>query len=110
MAMWKAIYLIRGYDKVWTVLQRLRVLAKQQSTPLSDTNRDWSVRELIRVLDLPHIQGSLTHYMDYSLFDLVERLDRISKGTWGKPTDDVSIDDLGKRPISFRDRLAAAAL
>jgi len=110
MARWKALYIIRGYDRAWSVLQHLRVLTKQQGVHLPDGNRDWSARELVRELGLPTVQGDPAHYQDHSLSDLIERFDRVAKGTWGTPRDDVSPDQLTPRPVSFRERLAAAAV
>ena len=112
MARWKAIYLMRGYDKAWSALQNLRILAKQQSGLLNDSNKNWSARELFRVLSNPTSPENPGGWIGLwlSLSDLVNRLDRIAKGTWSVPSDDVSVDNLRKRPIGFRDRLAASAL
>lgn len=56
MARWKALYLLRGYDKVWSILQNLWVLAKQIRPPepvLPDgtvANGNWSVKEIYKTL------------------------------------------------------------
>ena len=33
MARWKVLYLINGYDSVWSILQHLRILTKQPPPP-----------------------------------------------------------------------------
>lgn len=114
----KAIYLLRGYDKAWSVLQNLRVITKQQDHKFNDTNKNWSARDLFSTLNLPAFPGK-----DYRLSHLVQRLDQISKGDWPTPPSPWSeylrvFTELGivydpdprDRPIGFRDRLAAAAV
>jgi hypothetical protein len=120
MARWKTIYRLQGYDKAWSVVQALRIITGAQSYKLNDANKNWSARELISALDLPTI-GTPQFSEDYSLSDLVERLDQIAKGTWDKtpdpwlvtrskrPEDGLTYDPSG-RPVGFRDRLAAAAV
>lgn len=124
LARWKALYILRGYDKAWSVLQKLRVLTSEQDRELNDANKNWSARELITILHLPtvHVPNVPQDYpQQYSLSDLIERLDQIAKGTWNKTPDPWSvvlekrpeyplIYDPSIRPVGFRDRLAAAAL
>jgi hypothetical protein len=120
MARWKAVYQLRGYDKVWSVLQKLRVLAKQQGSAANDANNNWSVRELIDVINtnapnnantdlrLTLHPGATVAHDYYSLADLVDYLDEIATSTWDRPLFGFSQNG-SNRPVSFRDRLAAAA-
>jgi hypothetical protein len=95
----KAIYLLRGYDKAWSVLQSLRVITQQQGAPKKDPYKDWSARELFQILNmLKDREGN------YRLNSLIRELDGIGRGNWGNPTGDV-----GRPPYGFRDRLATAA-
>jgi hypothetical protein len=118
----KAVYTLRGYDKAWSILQKLRVITGQQGAELEDKNKNWSARELISLLGLPtsasdQVPGGRTK--DNSLSDLVERLDQIARGTWDAAPDPWSVVlsrrkfgltyDPANRPIGFRDRLSAAA-
>jgi hypothetical protein len=119
MARWKAIFLFNGYDKVWSILQHLRVLSAQPllPTPKLDqdgtiANGDWSMRELISVMNfsadiargLPSTVVPEPRYLNF----LVLALDNIAKGSWaGYPTD---FDSQSMRPIGFRATLAAAAV
>src|SRR5260370_5949085 len=57
MARWKAIYLMNGYDKVWSVIQNLRFLTNRSPLPTETLHQDgtlvsenWSARELYAVL------------------------------------------------------------
>jgi hypothetical protein len=138
-ARWKAIYLLNGYDKVWSILQKLRILSNQ---PLLDpttqtlnqdntiANGNWSALELCTILndgDNPYsnlnaavtanlnsnVYEGLTTTVEfasgtlvsgYSLFALVVALDTIANGNWAGPGNPPS------RPLSFRDRLAPAAV
>jgi len=126
MARWKAIYLFNGYDKVWSVLQKLGSLPGQ-SQPAALTlpdgtmaNGNWSARELIDVLNLDADfflpGGSLTTVADgvsgYSLFLLVQVLDSIATGSWVGPQGVILTSPLQglSRPAGFRERLAAAAV
>jgi hypothetical protein len=90
MARWKAIYLFRGYDKAWSVLQSLRVLTKQQKIPLRDVNKDWSLRELFGAIDAPTYGDPLGEYPDGTLYngfvlsDLIRELWDIADSTWEK--------------------------
>jgi hypothetical protein len=126
MARWKAIYLFKGYDKVWSILQSLGSLPGQ-SPPATLTlqdgtmaNGNWSARELCSVLNLEGYMGSLATawgaqpnvFYGYSLFALVQCLDQIANGNWVGPQGHIlgtPIQGLS-RPVSFRDRLAAAAV
>jgi hypothetical protein len=134
MARWKAIYLISGYDKVWSILQNLRLLANQPPLPTlmldqdgTIANGNWSARELCQVLlyseygeayGVPYgrldtvwsgdvVDGVIAgpYYGGYSLFLLVQCLDAIASGSWAN-----SPGNAPTRPVSFRDRLAAAAV
>jgi hypothetical protein len=140
MARWKAIFLLNGYDKIWSILQNLRVLSNQSPLPALTLDQDgtiangnWSVLELFSVLNAdanvdsnqttdatflsPDLSGpySISTWpgAGYSLFSLVRCLDIIANGNWaGSP----GVYSLGpstlafSRPVSFRERLAAAAL
>lgn len=59
MARWKAIYIINGYDKVWSILQGLYSLTNQGSLPEMTLDQDgtiangnWSTRELLSILNV----------------------------------------------------------
>jgi len=121
MARWKALYLFRGYDKVWSLIQSLYGLAGQLATlptlTLPDgtlANGNWSVRELCGVLILEGsagdviITGGLTSDdgSGYSVRRLLQVFDTIAKGSFGGP----AIGNPLTMPASFRDRLAAAAV
>jgi len=128
MARWKAIYMLRGYNLAWSTLQDLRVILRQQQDDrltLPDgtiASEHWSARELISVLQLKPLYQSISpDYVEepwFSVYHLVQRLDLISRGTWVTPLDDDFFDfgerlnhtTVTKRPVSFRDRLAAAAV
>lgn len=134
MARWKAIYLMNGYDQVWSILQKTYAVANPDQPPLfpvtlaqdgTMANGNWSARELINVLNL---SGDITDFVPegslpiegaapgpvptYSLFSLVQVLDTIATGDWigtggvisGTPLQGLS------RPAGFRERLAAAAV
>lgn len=123
MARWKALYLFLGYDAAWSVLQYLRKLTNQQpddELTLPDgtkANGDWSIRELFTTLNQV-LEGSAPVWPDkvgrvkipslnpLSLSNLMLALDMIAKGNWSGPAIETSLT----RPVSFRDRLAAAAL
>jgi hypothetical protein len=110
MARWKALYLINGYDKVWSILQNLQALTNQSPLPTMNLDQDgtiadgnWSARELCTVLDVdgdildgietPDGDLTTTWWMGgypagtpvggYSLFALVAALDNIARGDWG---------------------------
>lgn len=112
IARWKAIFLINGYDKVWSILQTLRVLANQSLLPTLTLDQDgtiangnWSARELCTVLNVdgnifdgvPNAFTGLTTVWSgdavprgpaiegYSLFSLAECLDKIANGNWAGP-------------------------
>jgi hypothetical protein len=115
MARWKAFYLLRGYDKAWSILQTLRFLAAlppaDELTLQDETkaNGNWSLRELYSVLgNLDGFYGNWLRTDRLSLYNLMDALNKIATSDWGfpypSPTPTLS------RPASFRDRLAAAAL
>ncbi len=129
MARWKALYILRGYDKSWYILQNLRILARQPPDPepiLPDgtkANGNWSVRELATIEPLNQIiqtvapQGTVVlggipvnvvvESDGISLNNLMLALDVIARGNW----DGLATHESGlSRPVNFRDRLAAAAL
>jgi hypothetical protein len=87
VARWKCIYLLRGYDKAWSVLQSLRVITKQQSMPFRDVNKDWSLREICSAVDAP-LRSPLWYYPDGTYFsgivlsDLYQDLWDIANSTW----------------------------
>ena len=138
MARWKAIYLINGFDQVWSILQSLRALAQQSQLPTMLLNQDgtiangnWSIRELCSVLNVSGIilAGVPTPYGDlttlwvsrtvdgtiagwtasgYSLYALVGALYNIGGGNWAAPPS--SPESGPRRPLSFRGLMAAAAV
>jgi hypothetical protein len=126
MARWIALYLLTGYDKVWSALQNLSVLTKQPF-PLvvldqdgTIASGDWYARELCSALDTgTYINvfcdgGSIKISGDgYSLFALIQTLNTIAEGDWigvdGNPLSPPFHGDV-TRPVSFRERLAAAAV
>jgi hypothetical protein len=110
MARWKAIYLINGYDKVWSILQNLYTLANPNQPALpaltlsqdgTIANGNWSARELCTTLNLHgYIAGFLPggslittvagvkggpQIIGYSLFGLVQVLDTVATGDWLGP-------------------------
>jgi hypothetical protein len=128
MARWKAIYLYDGYDQVWSMIQRLTLLAGQPPVPTVALDQDgtmatgnWSARELCTVLNVDGDifgavntdnleQGTLITSLGptlsgYSVFALVQVLDNIASGNWGGPPGNAP-----SRPLGLRDRLAAAAV
>jgi hypothetical protein len=133
MARWKAIYLLNGYDKAWSILQHLQVLSGLPQLPTLTldqdgmiANGDWSTREICSVLNLsgymaPDVPGGTfaTNGVigSCSLWALVQCLNAIANGNWAGPPstgqDSFSGPGAGpaaSRPIGFRDRLAAAAV
>jgi hypothetical protein len=107
MARWKAVYLINGFDGVWSLLQALQQLVPPPPTmpivPLKfddDTikNGNWSARELCKVV---LVTGSLLTGNDYvsedneflvitpvsghSVAGLVQFLYNVANGTWTGP-------------------------
>jgi hypothetical protein len=124
MARWKALYLYRGYDKVWSLIQSLRCLAAKPGTVAIDptptlpdgtlADGNWSLRELCSVMVLESSAGwaiilgglSSVDGAGYSVRRLVQALDTIAKGTFAGP----AIDSPLAMPARFRDRLAAAAV
>jgi hypothetical protein len=133
MARWKAIYLLNGYDKAWSILQNLHTVitsvaagAEAHSYPslsipvgvggTMQCNGNWSARELCSILDWKegNFDNSFVESRSlrdstntgYSLFNLVQCLNSIAEGSWQPPM-------LGPpalvRPAGFRERLAAAA-
>jgi hypothetical protein len=113
MARWKALYLLIGYDKVWSVLQNMRFLTNLPPDPeplanlppdRTKANGNWSVRELYNtVSEVLRTTGSVA--LAPCLSDLMLALDMIAKGKWSGPA-------RGRlsRPACFRDCLARAAL
>jgi hypothetical protein len=97
----KAIYLARGYDKAWSVLQSLRVITQQQGAPKKDPYKDWSARELFQILGILKDSGG-----NYRLNWLIRELDGIGRGNWSTPA---GVPPAAEPPYGFRDRLATAA-
>jgi hypothetical protein len=135
MARWKALYLINGYDKLWSVIQNLRVLSKQPPLPALSLDQDgtvangnWSARELCTVVSVDGYVGDGLQTPDagltttwtghttsgaiggYSLFALAAALDNIAGGNWAGPPSSSSSGKGPSRPLGFRDRLAVAAV
>ena len=139
MARWKAIYLLNGYDKVWSMIQKLQYLAPLPSpSPIPATMRldqdhtiadgKWSARELCTILDfsgdIPIATQSRyvgmavggkppiynTTITGYSVWVLVGAFDTIANGDWAGPPAVYYSNRLAlQRPLSFRKRLAVAA-
>jgi hypothetical protein len=130
MARWKAIYLMNGYDKVWSLLQNAYAVVNPNQPPLPAMTLDqdgtiadgnWSARELCDVLNL---NGDIAAFVQegslpvdgpvsaYSLFSLVQVLNTIATGNWTGPGGYVETTPLQglSRPARFRERLAAAAV
>ncbi len=118
MARWKAIYLFNGYDKVWSSIQNLRVLAGQSLLPTPKLTQDgtiadgnWSARELIaRISSISPVAYENPEPRSTSLLFLVQTLDTIAKGNWASPPTYPASNGVPPRPLGFRDRLAAAAV
>ena len=98
MARWKALYLLRGYHKVWSVLQKLRVLANQNpdnEVILPDKTRangDWSVRELYSVLgQMAGLNGIWLASDRLSLYNLMDAMNKIATNDWGFPYPEPSL-------------------
>ena len=119
MARWKALYLFRGYDTVWSVLQQLRVLANEAPllTPqLPDgllATGDWSIRELCNITKNVEAQSASTlpsvltsDGKAFSVLHLIQVLDEVAKGNWAGPATGNPLS----MPASLRDRLAAVAV
>jgi hypothetical protein len=113
LARWKAIFLLKGGDHVWAVIQNLRALAGQAPLPnptLADgslASGNWSMRELAGAL----VQGGWLGYFeglqgvgDISVARMLGFIDELARGNWGAPVQETT------QPMSFRDRLAAVAL
>jgi hypothetical protein len=136
MARWKAIYLINGYDQIWSTLQNLCTLAKQPLSPLKITipsspiygtnpgkpniiplsiaaTGNWSARELINVLDTSGFGGAVNPepIIGTSVWQLIQVLDNIAKGNWAAPPGySENGQPVASRPLGLRERLAAAAV
>jgi hypothetical protein len=137
MARWKAIYLLNNYDKVWSIVQKLRELTKSEAVLppqmiLDDgtmATADWSARELCKVLivkgrflDGLGQNGLIETSYKSDLFGAATWTGirctscscvwtRSGNGNWGGPPDYTSPGQPNiAAPFSLRDRLAAAAL
>jgi hypothetical protein len=109
LARWKAIYLLNGYDQVWSILQKLEIVAKP-STPIVPAelvyinllhpgeefiaDGNWHMRELFAIMNFDgliggRIPGDELPYSQeaqgYSLWALVQALDDIANGSWTGP-------------------------
>jgi hypothetical protein len=125
MARWKAIYIMRGYEHAWSVLESLLRLSGQGPANriiLPDgtaASPDWSVRELYGVLNSftqdtaiqipPYAPpGQLPSYI--SVLGLVTAFDMIANGNWGGPAREAA--PVGYYPppssVSLCQHLAAA--
>ncbi len=146
MGRWKAIYLLNGYDQVWSLIQTLRFLINPDPRVLLATmpldqdhtiaNGNWSALELIKTLNFRGLILSFFSSLQdnsvvtewnsalypvpgggglpgYSVFALVGALDNIARGNYagleGTVRGSVPPGSAPKRPLSFRDRLAAIA-
>lgn len=112
MARWKTIYLLLGYDKVWSILQHLRALANRlpDNEPLlpdgTKANGNWSIREIYDTiltvspnLSPPGLSVPSLSYL-IALFDWIATYPSMPTGEMPPMT----------RPVSFRDSLTNAAL
>jgi hypothetical protein len=138
MARWKAIYLINGFDGVWSVLQALQRLVAPTPPVVPLTlddgtiaNGNWSARELCKVV---LVTGSLltgtdvsegnqfivsTPVSGHSVAALLQFLYNIANGKWtgpppyyvpaGVPSGMTGVAG-PPRPLSFRGLLATAAM
>ncbi len=128
MARWKAIYLVKGCDQVWSALHRLQFLAKPSAPivpPLLTLDQDgtiadgnWSVRELLSLLDTGEFLGQAEFQVSLdpsgntwgdSLYALLVVLNIVANGNWAGPTTQQSLTPPMNRPLSFRSLLSAAA-
>jgi hypothetical protein len=113
LARWKTIFLLKGGDQVWSVIQNLRALAGQAPLPtptLADgslATGNWSMRELAAAL----VQGGTLGYYeglqgvgDISVARMLGFIDELARGNWGAPVPETT------QPMSFRDRMAAVAV
>jgi len=128
MARWKTLYIALGGPQAWSILQNLRLILNEPADALVQlpdgtvASENWSARELVRMLQLqPLWAQTYPDYVEqtwYSVFHLVQRFDLIARGTWVTPLDDDGFDAderlnrtvVTQRPVSFRERLAAAAV
>ncbi len=118
------LYILQGYDKAWSILQNLCVLAKQPPDPepiLPDetkANGIWSIKEIYTTLEHtlqgsapvwpgPGPRSSTASDNKISLSNLIRAFNMIANGNWTGPA---PMEPNLNRPVSFRDRLAAAAL
>ena len=130
MARWKAIFLLNGYDKALSILEKLYAIAGLGPLPTSTLTQDntlaigdWSARELFSVLKTtdsilaavwrgwPLLEVQ-TGVVSYSIFSLTQCLDNIANGSWsGPPPSTLGFSGQGAaRPLGLRSRIAAAAL
>lgn len=137
MARWKAIYLLNGFDRVWSVLQALQRLAPPSTTPIVPptmtlkqdgmiASGNWSVRELCKVVKGELLTGKDNQFVidywypeapvpvgwvplsGYSVGELVVFLYNLANGDWAGPPEQDRIQQ-PPRPLSFRGLLAGAA-
>jgi hypothetical protein len=136
MARWKAIYLLNGFDALWSVLQALQRLAAPNPpvvpaimTLAQDgmiATGNWSARELCNVVVTGGIMLTGNDYVDaadsgftvtysagplsgQSVGGLIEFLYNIANGNWAGPPEQ-NPDQGPLRPLSFRGLLAGAAM
>jgi hypothetical protein len=115
MARWKALYLLHHYDQVWRCVQQLRRLTGQSPYPVlqlpdgTQATGDWSVREISSILltTVPYGFPDPAQ-LDGSLYGIVQAFDELANGDWTGPAIDEFARSEPARPVSFRDRLAAA--
>ena len=138
MARWKALYLVHGHSFTWSIIQNLRALAAAGASAagkpplpafavpqLPDgtlAHGDWSVRELVSIivkagpaalfgatetLLSTTVEGGLPDAgTGYSVYAIITTLDLLARSNWaGGPDTPTPLSF----PVSFRDRLAAAA-
>jgi hypothetical protein len=136
MARWKAIYLLNGFDGVWSVIQAFQQVAGLTEVPTPMrlkldnmiASGDWWSRELCEVV---LIRGNLLAGNDYvsaddqfiihtfdpagvpvtghSIGGLLDFLYNVANGNWAGPPQ-LGVDQGPPRPLSFRGLLAGAGM
>jgi hypothetical protein len=129
MARWKAIYLLNGFDRWWSVLQALQRLAAPNPPVVPAAMRldqdgtiasgNWSTRELCKVVKgglYPRGSSSDNNFVidwgpsvsGHSVEGLAQFLYNIANGNWAGPPEQHPYRDI-PRPLSLRGLLAGAA-
>jgi hypothetical protein len=139
MARWKAIYLLNGFDRLWSLLQALQRLAAPNTQVVPATMRlkqddmiasgNWSARELCKVVVargsmltgngyasadnefviIDWLPGSTQSVSGHSVAGFVQFLYNVANGNWAGPPEQ-DPQRAPPRPLSFRGLLASAAI